>query len=54
MWKLASALCAVVLLGSAAAQERLKSGPKAGDEIPGSFYPLNINGPDAGAKRCLV
>ncbi len=31
-----------------------KSGPQVGDEIPGSFYPLNINGEDAGKKRCLV
>ena len=39
---------------SGAAQEPLKSGPKVGDEIPGSFYPLNITGADAGKKRCLV
>lgn len=42
------------LVGVAVAQEPLKSGPKTGDEIPGSFNPLNITGPDSGQKRCLV
>lgn len=42
------------LAGSTTAADPLKSGPKVGDEIPGSFYPLNITGADAGKKRCLV
>jgi hypothetical protein len=32
----------------------LKSGPQPGDEIPGSFNVLNINGPQAGQTKCLV
>jgi hypothetical protein len=53
-----TARAAVLLLaltaGSTWADEPLRSGPKAGDEIPGSFNPLNVTGPDAGQKRCLV
>jgi len=30
------------------------SGPQAGDKVPGPFQPLNVTGPDAGKKSCLV
>src|SRR5437773_1895012 len=32
--------------------EVVQSGPKVKDEVPGPFYPLNINGPSAGEKAC--
>jgi hypothetical protein len=31
----------------------LKSGPEPGKSVP-AFHPLNVTGPDAGEKRCLV
>src|SRR6266850_8458445 len=31
----------------------LKSGPQAGEDVPGAFHPLNITGKDAGKKACL-
>ena len=43
----------VVGLGSVAFAADLKSGPQAGDKIPGPFHPLNVNGEDAGKKACL-
>jgi len=30
-----------------------KSGPQAGERVPGPFQPLNVTGPDAGKKACL-
>lgn len=36
------------------AAEELKSGPQAGETIPGPFHYLNINGPHAGSPHCLV
>jgi hypothetical protein len=29
------------------------SGPQVGDKMPGTFEPLNINGPDAGDECCI-
>jgi hypothetical protein len=43
-----------LLAGGLVWAEAPKSGPQAGDEIPGAFNPLNITGPDAGQKRCQV
>ncbi len=45
----------VVLLvsGSSFGAEPVKSGPQAGQRVPGAFEPLNITGPDAGKKSCL-
>src|SRR5712692_2939849 len=40
-------------IGLALAAENIKSGPQVGDEVPGPFHPLNINGPKAGEKNCL-
>lgn len=44
----------VMLAGSVYADDALKSGPQAGQNIPGAFNPLHANGPDAGKKVCLV
>lgn len=35
------------------AQEKLKSGPQIGQEVPGPFHPLNVTGDAAGRKKCL-
>lgn len=45
-------LCALAA-GLAVAAESLKSGPQVGEDVPGPFHPLNINGEDAGKKACL-
>lgn len=44
----------VALVAGLAVAAEIKSGPQAGEKIPGPFSPLNINGDDAGEKRCLV
>ena len=49
-----AAVAIVLLIGSAMAAENLKSGPQAGDKIPGPFHPMNITGAFAGQKQCLV
>jgi hypothetical protein len=43
----------VVLLAGAALAADLKSGPQVGEDVPGPFHPLNVNGEDAGKKACL-
>jgi hypothetical protein len=49
-----SACLAVLLLaGAAAAADVLQSGPPVGEELPGTFEPLNVTGPDAGQKTCI-
>ncbi len=50
--KLLSAVV-VVALGSVVFAADLKSGPQAGEKVPGPFHPLNINGESAGKKACL-
>lgn len=47
------AVAVVVVLGGVALAADLKSGPQAGETIPGPFHPLNVNGEDAGKKACL-
>jgi hypothetical protein len=42
------------LVGSASAADDLKSGPQVGDEIPGRFNPLWLNGDYAGKSACPV
>ena len=49
-----SSLAVVLLVGGAIAADDLKSGPQVGTSVPGPFNPLNVNGSDAGQKRCLV
>jgi hypothetical protein len=50
------ALAAALFSGLTAlsAADMLKSGPQAGEKLPGSFHPLNINGSHAGNEHCLV
>jgi hypothetical protein len=42
-----------LVLTGASAQEKLKSGPQVGEQVPGPFHPLNITGSAAGKKNCL-
>jgi hypothetical protein len=49
---LAAVLSLVAALG-VYAQNSLKSGPQVGQDVPGPFHPLNINGSKAGQKNCL-
>jgi hypothetical protein len=49
-----SSLALVLLAGSLAAGETLKSGPQVGDSVPGPFNPLNVTGSAAGQKVCQV
>ena len=44
---------AVALVAGFAVAAELKSGPQTGEEVPGPFVPLNINGKKAGEKNCL-
>jgi hypothetical protein len=44
---------AAVALSTAVAGDALKSGLQVGDS-PTPFHPLNVNGPKAGEKNCLV
>jgi hypothetical protein len=50
----AGASVALLLLVGSVRADDLKSGPQPGDTIPGPFSPLNVNGPTAGEKQCLV
>jgi len=43
----------IAVLGSAVFAAEFKSGPQAGEKVPGPFHPLNINGEYAGKKNCL-
>jgi hypothetical protein len=47
------AAAVVVALGSVVFAADFKSGPQAGEKVPGPFHPLNINGEYAGKKNCL-
>jgi hypothetical protein len=47
------AAAVVVALGGVVVAGDLKSGPQAGEKVPGPFHPLNINGESAGKKACL-
>jgi hypothetical protein len=51
--KLFTGAVAVLVAGFAVAAD-LKSSLQPGDKIPGPFYPLNVNGPTPGEKKCLV
>lgn len=51
-----SAMLVLTLVLGARAEDKgtaLKSGPQIGQEVPGPFHPLNINGAKAGQKNCL-
>jgi len=45
---------ALLALPIGAFAEGLKSGPQVGEKLPGAFHPLNLTGPEAGKKNCLV
>ena len=47
-------LLSVVLLAVTRAAEPIRSGPPVGSELPGTFEPFNVNGPDAGEKTCIL
>lgn len=53
MKKIFAALVVAAVAGVAVAAE-MKSGPQAGDKLPGPFAPLHVNGETAGKKVCLV
>jgi len=42
-----------LFLGAVDAEDALKSGPQPGTELPGTFVPKNINGPNAGETTCI-
>ena len=44
---------AALVISSVAAQEALKSGVEVGKRVA-PFHPLNVTGPFAGEKQCLV
>lgn len=47
------AAAVVVAVGGFALAADPKSGPQAGEKVPGPFHPLNVNGEFAGKKSCL-
>ena len=49
-----ASLTMALLAGGVFAAESLKSGPQAGDDIPGVFHPLNVTGRSAGKKACQI
>jgi hypothetical protein len=51
---LGATLAVTLLAGSAFAAGDLRSGPQAGQSIPGVFHPLNVTGSAAGQKACQV
>ena len=52
--KLLLTIPALLFVAGLSGAAEIKSGPQPGEKIPGPFNPLNINGEDAGEKRCLV
>jgi hypothetical protein len=46
------AMALALVVGGISQAGSVKSGPQAGEKVPGPFAPLNINGPDAGKKSC--
>lgn len=52
---LALSLVLVLAVGAVrvAAEGTAKSGPAAGEQVPGPFHPLNVTGEHAGQKACL-
>jgi hypothetical protein len=53
MFRTVIAAAVMLVLGGAALAADLKSGPQVGEDVPGPFHPLNVNGEDAGKKACL-
>jgi hypothetical protein len=53
MFRKLVAAAVVAAVGGLAYAADLKSGPQAGEDVPGPFHPHNVNGEDAGKKACL-
>jgi hypothetical protein len=51
--RLFAAAVAAVALAIPAAAEHIKSGPQAGEKVPGPFHPMNVTGEYKGQKQCL-
>lgn len=47
------AVAVVATFGTVAFAAEIKSGPQAGEKVPGPFHPLNVNGDTPGKKTCL-
>jgi hypothetical protein len=50
---LLAAAVVVALAGGVVVAGELKSGPQAGQKVPGPFHPFNVTGEDAGKEACL-
>jgi len=49
----AAAVAVAALTGVTLAGGQVKSGPQAGEKVPGPFHPLNCSGKMEGKKHCL-
>jgi hypothetical protein len=52
-FRLFAAAVAAAALTLPAFAEHVKSGPQAGEKVPGPFHPINVNGEHKGEKFCL-
>jgi hypothetical protein len=52
-FRLFSAALVAAAVALPAAAEHVKSGPQAGENVPGPFHPLNVTGKNKGEKFCL-
>ena len=52
-FRLFAAAVAAVALSLPASAGELKSGPQAGEKVPGPFHPVNVTGEHKGEKFCL-
>jgi len=51
--RLFAAAVAAAALALPASAEHVKSGPQAGEKVPGPFHPINVTGEKKGEKFCL-
>ncbi len=52
-WSALALIAAFGLISFVNAGGAVKSGPQSGEDVPGPFHPLNVNGKAAGKKHCL-
>src|SRR5262245_11882432 len=52
-FRLFAAAVAALALALPAYAEHVKSGPQAGEKVPGPFHPVNVTGEHKGEKFCL-
>jgi hypothetical protein len=52
-FRLFAAAVAAAALALPASAEHIKSGPQAGEKVPGPFHPVNVTGDKKGEKFCL-